>query len=400
MIPLDPFKYNTAKGLNFKMITQDQDRALRNIFRNEIKGNFLIKILHAVLDDIKFDLNEYYPLNWSLENSIASGSDIFQYDICKMIVGLHKSNMIFVSESERLKKQENQEYQNKLVSEVIDNIKLRKYGSLFFRQKQIMQGDRFLYFHIPYDLFVICMRINELLRTCKEKFELFPFYSQISNNALATLSLLEDNYLDNAYPICRSTIELYIELLIFTNYQSAFKKYNYFSSIEIYKSCCGQDYSQEFLNLYEKRKNQKESNKIKFLHFGWVDEIKDYHNKVINDPYSIGGLIKYLKKTFHKDDLDTINIIEVLYKRCHTYSHGTIQGRTYPLLHYFEICEMLRLSIVGIYKPLCDLLKANTNINEIDILAKTEKDYELLANQYNKRSTENFENYYKQNQNY
>ncbi len=315
MIPLDPFKYNTAKGLNFKMITQDQDRALRNIFRNEIKGSFLIKILHSVLDNIKFDLNEYYPLNWSLENSIAGGSDIFQYDICKMIVGLHKSNMIFIPENERLKKQENQEYQNQLVSEVIENIKLRKYGSLFFRQKQIMQGDRFLYFHLPYDLFVICTKMNELLTENVNRN--IPFYShlsKISNIGLSALSLLEDNFLDNTYPLCRTIIELYIEMITLIDNPEAQECYGNFSHIEFRKTQCGIEYPQEFLDLFENRKNKNENKKNMFLHFGWVDEIKNYHKIVRKNPYSIAGLIQYLKSQNKEENYD---IYETFYKQCH-----------------------------------------------------------------------------------
>lgn len=391
MIPIDPFKYNKPNGLDLKMIVKDSDKAIRNIFKQDIKGNFLIKIFHDVFDIIKFDLNNYYPLNNSLENAMVGSIDNFQVDIGKIIVGLHKSNMIFLDDVEKAKKQSNMSYQKQLANEVVENIKLRKYGSSFFRKKQIIYGDRFIYFHLPYDLFVICIRINELLiKNLDTKY--YSFFSKISNIGLSVLSLLEDSFLDNAYPLCRSIIELYIELVMVIDNPIIQKKYNYLSGIEFRKSCCGIDYPDDFLRLYEKRVNQNENKKNMFLHFGWVDDIKNYHNLVRKNPYSVGGLIEYLKKT--NKDID-YELYERFYKQCHSYSHGNIIGVRYPLLSYFEISIMLYLTVFHSYLILCEILNIDTKIEEIDIKSKTIRDYELLLKQYNIRKTENFDNYYK-----
>ena len=61
--------------------------------------------------------------------------------------------MIFVSESEKRNKEDSDEYSEKITKQVIEHIKLREYGSSYFRQKQIIAGDRFIYFSLPYDLF-------------------------------------------------------------------------------------------------------------------------------------------------------------------------------------------------------------------------------------------------------
>ncbi len=389
MIPLDPFKYNNINQLN-----KDYDRALRNVFRNEIKGNFLIKIYHNVLDKISHELNKYYPINCSLESSIVGCADMFQYDICKMIVGLHKSNMIFVPETERIKKQDSIEYQNQLINEVLENIKLRHYGSSFFRQHQIIYGDRFLYFHLPYDLFVICIRMNQLLVDNQDK--KIPFYhhiSKIANIGLSALSLLEDNFLDNAYPLCRMILELYIEMMILLKCPKAQDCYGEFSQIEFRKTQSGIDYPKEFLDQYEKRTNQFENRMNMYLHFGWVDKIKGYHNIAKKNPYSIAGIIEYLKQTDKDEDY---SIYERFYKMCHSYSHANMMGIKYQILPYFEISIMLYMAILNTYLILCNLLDMDSSIDGIDIKNKTIKDYELLVNQYNQRSTENFENYYKQ----
>ena len=91
MIPLNPFKYQ-----NVKEIEKDQNLALRNLFKNEIKPNFLIKIYNKVKEKLGNNLIKYYNLTLTLENSLSGNIDNIEYDICKMIVGIHKSNMIFV----------------------------------------------------------------------------------------------------------------------------------------------------------------------------------------------------------------------------------------------------------------------------------------------------------------
>lgn len=390
MIPLNTLNYENIDNFNINC-----DIALRNIFKHEIKENFLIKIYHKVFHILGHEIINYYPLDWSLENSITGDSNGSVFDVCKIIVGLHKSNMIFIPKTERSKKQNSEEYCEKLVKEVIENIKLRKYGSSFFRKKQIIQGDRFLYFHLPYDLFVICTKMNELLvENANQNVPFYSHISKISNIGISALSLLEDNFLDNAYPLCRMIIELYIEMITLLNSPTARRCYANFSQIEFQKTQCGIDYPQEFLCLYESRKNKRENKKNKFLHFGWVDEIKDYHEKVKKNPYSIAGLIEYLKS---KNEEDDFNIYEKFYKQCHSYSHANIMGVRYPLLSYFEISIMLYLTILKSYIFLCDTLKVNVEINGINIITKISKDYELLINQFNKKSTDNFESYYKQN---
>lgn len=53
------------------------------------------------------------------------------------------------------------------------------------------------------------------------------------------------------------------------------------------------------------------------------------------------------------------------------------------------------MTIFNTYTVLCEKLKIDSKINNIDIVSKIEKDFKLLKNQYENMSTENFENYYK-----
>ena len=170
------------------------------------------------------------------------------------------------------------------------------------------------------------------------------------------------------------------------------EKYIYLTKIETEQSQCGKPFPKKFYEMFENRMKKESYNDPPhpFLHFGWVDELKDYHKIVKRKPYTISGLIKYLNYINHTKDFDTYDIF---YQKCHSYTHASIVT-TYPLLSYFEICIMLYLTIINTYQLLCESLNIDTSINDVDIISKAIKDYESLIEQYNKRTTENFDKYY------
>lgn len=384
--------FQTEYKKQFEIAKQFYDKAIRNIFKGEIKGNFLIRILYKVLDKLKPELSKYYPPINTMEGVVVGDTDNFGFDICKYIIGLHKSNMIFVPEIQQKNLMDNAEYEQKLVGEVLENIKLRFYGGSYFRQKQIMSGDRFLYFHLPYDLFIISIRTNELLTNNKsDDIPNYSIFSKISDMSLSALSLLENNFLDNTYSICRGIIELTLIYFAISKNKNAIKMYNNLVSIESNSSRCGLNYPQKFLDLFENRINKTERKQTNYLHFGWVDNIKNYHKIVDRNPYSITGLLKYLRSEYEDIDFD---LYERFYKQCHSYTHANIITCKYPLLSYFEISIMLYITIIPIYSNLCEILKTEPIVNNIDMLQKSEKDFKMIIEQYNKRNTQNFEKYY------
>lgn len=389
MIPLNPFQGS-------KELQKDTKLALRNLFKKEINPSFLIKIYYRVKEELKNDLYKYYKLpTFSVENALSGDNDNIDYDICRIIIGIHKSNIIFLDESERKKNEDNTNYEKKLVTDVITHIKLRQYGSCFFRQHQIINGDRFLYFSLPYDLFTICIKMNVLLTiTDQSKVPFYSIFSKISNMGLSALSLLEDNFLDTIYPICRGIIELFTTYLCISKNKNAMKKYEYLTKIETEYSQCGQTLPEKFYDMFENRIKKSSYNEPphQFLHFGWVDELKDYHKIVERNAYTINGLIKYLKSINNDKNFEMYNDF---YQKCNHYTHANINVSKYPLLSYFEVSIMLYITITYAYQNLCKLLDVDTNIDDIDILTKARTDYELLIQQYNNRTTESFNKYYK-----
>lgn len=73
------------------------------------------------------------------------------------------------------------------------------------------------------------------------------------------------------------------------------------------------------------------------------------------------------------------------------YVHGGVVESRYPLLHYFEISLMLSCVIPSVYEMFCEDYAEESDVFGINVLDKIKADYILLCEQYEKRSTENFE---------
>lgn len=116
---------------------RENDKSLRSIFSGKIKGTFLTAIKVNVMQMLGPEIFKYYDMQLTNEKLVSTGFEKPDFDICHHIVGIHRSNLIFNTEEERLKKEKSIEYKNALVNDVITNIKLRQYGSVFF-QKQVI----------------------------------------------------------------------------------------------------------------------------------------------------------------------------------------------------------------------------------------------------------------------
>lgn len=393
---------NNQNPLEFRRamdnIVKEKDKALRRIFGNYIKGNFLIEMKHYIQRNY-IDIYQYYDWDLSAEKFVAGNDNSIDFDLSRAIVGCHSSNVIFLEDSERISLEKDDKYKKELAEQVVQNVRLRRYGSQFFRQRPIMQGELFLAHNVPYNTFVMAIRISEILDMNLKQSDFVSLYSLISNKTLATLTLLEDNFLDNCYPICRATIELYLKLMLSKDYPNLIEEYYKFNSFEIDQSCCEQEYPEDFNELFKNRKNKSKPKKIDYLHYGWVDSIPDYHSIINGYPYSINGIFEFLKETHIDEENYVLSRLEILYKMCHGYTHGNVSSSRYPLLHYFEVSTILHLIVSHTYMQLCKDLEIDTNINGIDIIFKANKDFEVLDNQHHKKSTETFENHYKNKRN-
>ena len=374
---------------------RENNRALKRLFSGQIKQSFLIRVLEIVRKKYCFELFELFKINPSIESMITGQIETMDYDVCKHIVGIHKVRMIFVKPDERNCFQNNDAYVNGLVDEVMNALRLRFYGDVFFRKQQMTSGDNFIYFPILYYLFVITIKANSILQNSNFFSFSRSFYNQIFNKSLATLSLIEDGFHDSAYSCARSAIEYFINFLIINKTPNVIKEFGDFIDYDVRKENCDEGYTEEFRDKYTNRINKNEKSMINYLHFGWVDKIENYHQIVVTRPYSFGGLIKYLKKDSDEEKNILLERLEKLHKMCHSYSHGNISICRYPLLHYFELSQMLYYVLRTSYVMLCKETNISVDIEKINVLDVLDNEFKLLLKQYNERTTENFEQYYK-----
>ena len=381
---VDPMKFA-------KSISDENNKTIKELFKDKIKGSFLIKIKSEVLNKMVLDLFNYYPFQFDNKKILTGTDETPEYDICRIIVGVHRHHSIFLSEQEIRENQRNAAYQEQLVNEVIEKIRLRHFGSVFFRRKQLLLGDEFLYFPVPYELFVMCMRSICLISENVSSF--FIEYGDILKNALSSLTLMENNFLSNAYPLCRGMIEQYLRVLILKKHPENYKDYELFCNFEIEQSCCSQKYPDEFIELFDKRILSSSKNKVDYLHYGWLDNIESYDTKSTNR-YSIYGIMDYLMAEADDEQYSILNHIKSLYKMCHGYTHGSTVHVRYPLLQYFEISVMLYYVITTVFNDIYYTLNIDFVPEDKILIENLERDFSILHEQYKKRSTENFDLYY------
>lgn len=376
---------------NPNAINKETNKTLKQLFKGKINGSFLIKIKSAIICELGIQCFEYYHIHFDSARLVTGKDETPEYDICRIIIGIHRHHSIFLTKEEIRSNEKSETYQKQLVEETIEKIKLRQYGSAFYRKKQLLVGDEFLYFPVPYELFVMCMKSIGLLSNSSNW--LAVNYEDILNIALSVLTLMENNFLSNAYPLCRGMIELYIKTLILQKHPEAKKAYSEFGNFEIEQSCCSQKYPDKFNKLYNQRKYQSFKNKVDFLHYGWLDGIVTY-DSTAKSRYSIYGIFDYLMNEVTDTEYRVLCDIKRLYKMCHGYTHGSAIHVKYPLLQYFEVSMMIYYVVRNIFTEICNINNINTSNDSPNIMEILDRDFDILKEQYRIRSTENFDLYY------
>lgn len=373
-----------------KAIRREERNAMKQLFRSQIHTGFLFKVLDMVKEKLKPEL--MYLFNFSLDSATILKGDFeaVEYEICRHIIGVHRANTTFISVSERREREKEEAYQQELAADIVDNLRLRHYAASFFRKYQVIAGDEFLFFPVPYSIYAVSTYASLLTHKCGNFRDL---YEQIMRKSIAALCLLECNILDSCYPICRGIIELYLRLLVLKQNECALTKFQKMIAFEVERNCCKGYYSDPFKICFQNRVNQNCRNKLDYLHYGWVDSISDYHSLCGEKPYSINGLFHFLKIKMPEQEAE-LQQLDRLYTICHPFTHGTVVSAKYPLLNYFEVSIMLYLTVVSTYLMICEDSDAITEINHVNVLERLKRHYAVLLEQYERRSTENFEQYY------
>ena len=372
---------------------KETDKRMAKIFSNRIKESFLREMRYKVyqyhpdflaLFNIRFDM---------LENITGNQDNQWDYEVMRNIVGIHRFNTIGKTMEERVAMEKSDSYKKELADAVYEHLKLRNYASPYLRKRQFVEGDEFIYFPVPYKLFVICMRGLQILNDFKDPYR--EFYVNIFNKSLAALALIEDNLLDSAYPICRGVIELYIKLLSLVDYPDALEMHNELVRLEYIKTAQNGENPAEFEELFKNRKNKSQTNQIEYLHYGWVDKIKYFHQIEKNKPYSFSALFDFLKESAPEESKGYFEFLPILYNRCHGFAHGNLGNSGIPLVHYMDLTMILYMVLDHTFRMLCTESKNDHLVNGLDVVELLQRDGEKMIHQYNRRDNKMFETFYK-----
>ena len=377
------FIENSKKALN---------KELKDLFSGQITQNFMLSVMYRMIDRYpELPKSKHLP-NPNDPKAILSGRmpNLF-FNLCEHIVGVHRSKIIFLSDRERSRLEDDNQYVQELMDDVLKQIQLRYITGIFIREGGVINGDRFILFPIPYYITVVTFKLMEIAAYTKE---MPAVYYDIANKSLAALSLLQDNLLDCAYTNCRIIIEDYMRATIFKNCKAAKEEFYSFSEYEL-EQCLGYRFNDEFQEKYKNRINKSERNQIDYLHYGWVDTIPGYHDVVDRHPYSFGGIKNFIVEKFVGIDKNQYDLLDYYHTMCNGYIHGSVLKSKYPLLHYFEICSILANVTVNAYSAACKEIGMDTKIDGIDIIAEINKHYKILKEAESKKNTTNFDNYYK-----
>ena len=385
MNPVNPFEIFTNPNY-----IKESEEALIGMFSNRIKESFLKKMRMQIWRDHP-EFISYFNFTMTHEDMAAGTLDHnMDFELCRNITSIHRFNCIGLSDHERAQEEKSAGYQAQLGEQAMDQIRIRNYASVFFRKKQIFVGEDWAFFPPSYKLFAICIKANEILGSYQGQYR--HLLIGLFNKILASLALIEDGLLDNVYPLARGVVEIYFRFLVLIDHPEALSKHDRFAAYEVEKTATLED-PQAFLMEYQSR-FKKPSTKPDYMHFGWVDEIADYHAKVPDSPYSVGGLIKYLETFLDDSSKGYFEMLGHLHQRCHGYTHGSVPNGGYPLLHYIDL--MMILANVGRHAFI--ILKRETGndglINGEDILETYEDDLNAITNICGSKSTEMFETFH------
>lgn len=353
-------------------INKKKHEALRNIFKNDIKGSFLISILNKVYDVLGNSIFQYYPNAFNITDIVVlQGADErIDFDICQHIVGIHKFNTLFLSNEEKGSLQKDTKYIEKLCHKVCEHIKLRYYGSSFFVNRPLMVGDQFVFFPLSYDIFVLTTYLFEKLpREELQKDDFYMFYNSMLSQSAAILTLVENGLLNLSYPQVRNLIELFFKYEVLYINKSALKEYNLFCDYQI-EYLVNNRASDEFNKKYKSvKKNVSFSD---YLNYGWIDSIVEFNYLEGDKHYSIPGIYNYLKMV--NKNTNYFDSLKELHNRCHALSHGNTITKTFTLESYFELIPNMALIIKALLIDISNIIKERPIIEGIDIIDKFDKD--------------------------
>lgn len=392
-----------------KYIEKEDREALKTVFKDMIKVSFMFKVLKHIQKQTNHYNNilKYYPGFFRLDPvSTLLSTENVELDLCCHIVGIHTFNMLLTEEYERGTKQQNQKYIEELANAVLEQVKVRQYGSMLFRKRKIFGNENYLYYPPVYNLHVLLVYLitisNKIQRNEGDiisgndnvkRHILNIFLANILGKARAVLAVIDYDSLDSGYPILRNIIEMYLTYLAL-NYSNAdichYMKFNEYKIQYDAEFKLSEEFEEEYI------KNGKDVNKIAYLNFGWLDSIFEFEYLGIKKSYNLSDVVKLVNQLIYKDRKikNYASNLEIYYKKCHYHTHANLSGFKYPIIYIMDLCKGLGEVLLGVAYEINKIEKVEL-FNDVDLVKNAKVSVDRLHKMREDLTTEQLEKYYK-----
>ena len=357
------------------MKTNDKNREekLKLYFENQIDPDFLIVCLRRVLSNFPEDNAQFVSAS-ELRQEVEGNYETLDFELCRLIVGTFISDTLLLTEGEKKRLISTEAYKADLVKRALRDIKLRPLIAANIRKWEPLNCP-------PYSTFPL----NRLLlaNTCyynntdRIDSSLEPLFIAYYNHLTATLTLIGDGMLGEAYQLLRGLIEIYTRIYFLTKSDVAFEKYNAYRKLEARKNKFHEPLPESFEEEY---KNKRMSGtKLGYLHFGWLDYFDDYVAANPKNPYSVCSMLHYISgKTPGKEML--FGMLENIYTTGHSYVHGNLSGSSLAESYlFFEVMCALSITAISVQTIYCEKRRCDGfEFNGVPIFQELVKEYENL----------------------
>ena len=395
-------------NLSFMETLQEVDKRIyleiKKYYCNKIKISFLNNIYRTIKSQTCLfeDLFKYY--GDAVGNLFYNSHLIISFDICNHIVGVHNYNTILLDEYKRAQLQNDNIYKEKLIKQVLMQIKMRDYGSMFFENKKILGVENFLFYPPIYYLFYLSNIITK---------EYADYYDSLTNKKIklydkvlisvvrrirSVFYVIDSDILESAYAIVRGVVELYATYIICKYGTVNEMMFDIFLNAKIDYDC-HEEFDADFLAMYQEKKNVEIHS---YLNYGWIDGVEEALYLKKDNIYKFSSLTEIVNSLYKKHKKEKSNFGTMLmkyYNKCHIYTHGSTINLKYQIINIMDLCEMCGDILMDLIDEIKPIYKIKL-IENVDIVKQLKQFLKELKQKRENITNEQLELYYKQKKNY
>lgn len=389
--------FSMAQNIDSKELKKITFGILKQSFKNKIKTTFLINIYKDILQRTN-DFDDLYIYFVDVQRNIFYNPFLItSLEICNHIVGVHNYNTILLNDYDRAQLQNKKEYQEKLIEQVLLQVKMRKWGSSLFDSSKTYGVENFMFYPCIYNMFYLVNEFQQSITIKQDGDPINEIIVSLIGRFRSMFYVINSDVLESVYPILRGTIELYATFII-CKYGHVDKNiFELFLDSKISYNChC--DFDAKFLEMYDKTNNVEIHS---YLNYGWIDGVEEAIYYQSDNKYKFSTLTNIVNSLYKKNKNinDFGTRLMNYYNACHLFTHGSIINSAYQVYTIMELCEMLGFILMDFIEELKPMYTPK-EVDGVDIVKMIKTQLKDLKIKKDGITIEKLEAYYNQKLNY